>query len=228
VKRARPWAVLAAALLVPLTACAPAGDDSAVPAPEQGQPAAPEPDGDDEGGADTGGPLLDAPGIEDLLPPEETDPQPVGALSRAPRESDDYPRWGGDPVQIVDARLLELPGIDRFVLEFDGPVPSWQVRLVEGPILEQPGRAEIDLAGDSHLELRVVPATSIDRDAAEPMAAYQGPSLLDAPAPGLLEAALTGDRSDVLTWVLGMQGDPDVAVAALEDPSRIVVDVVVR
>jgi hypothetical protein len=31
----------------------------------------------------------------------------------------------------------------------------------------------------------------------------------------------------VLTWVLGMQGEPDLAVAALEDPSRVVVDVVV-
>ena len=226
-KRPHPWAVLAASLLVPLTACATAGDESAAPAPEQGQPAAPEPGADDGGDPDAGGSLLDAPGIEDLVPPEETDLQPVGALSRAQRQSDDYPRWGGGTVQLVDARLLELPGIDRFVLEFDGPVPSWQARLVEGPILEQPGRAEIGLAGDSHLELRLVPATSIDRDAAEPTAAYPGPSLLDTAAPGLLEAALTGDRSDVLTWVVGMEGEPDVAVAALEDPSRIVVDVVV-
>jgi hypothetical protein len=226
VGRPHPWAVLLAAMLVVLAACTTAGDERTPPAPEQGQPATPEPGADDEDDSEPGE-LLDAPGIEDLVLPEETDLQPVGVPSREPRESDDYPRWGGDTVQLVDARLLELPGIDRLVLEFDGPVPSWQARLVEGPILEQPGRHEIDLAGDSHLELRLVPATSIDRDAAEPMAAYQGPSLLDAPAPGLLEVALTGDRSGVLTWVLGMQGEPDLAVAALEDPSRVVVDVVV-
>ena len=226
-RRPHPWAALAASLLVALMACTPPDDErTPPPAPEQNQPAAPEPDGDAEDDLEAGE-LLDAPGIEELVPPEETDLQPVGVASRAARRSGDYPRWGGEPVQLVDARLLELPGIDRLVLEFEGPVPSWQARLVDGPILEQPGRHEIDLAGDSHLELRLVPATSIDRDASEPTAAYPGPSLLDASAPGLLEAALTGDRSDVLTWVVGMEGEPDLAVAALEDPSRIVVDVVV-
>ncbi len=225
-RRPHPWAVLAASVLVSLVGCATASDENPPSGPEQAQPAAPDPGAHDEVDPDPGGELLDAPGIEDPVLPEETDPQPVGAPSRALRQSGDYPRWGDETVQLVDARLLELPGIDRFVLEFDGPVPSWQARLVEGPVLEQPGRAEIDLAGDSHLELRLVPASSIDRHAADPTAAYRGPSLLDAPAPGLMEAALTGDRSDVLIWVVGMEGEPDVAVAALGDPSRVVVDVV--
>ena len=226
-KRPHPWAVLAASLLVPLAGCATSSEEHPPATPEPAQPTDPEPGARDEGDPHAGDDLLDAPGLEDLVPPEETDPQPVGSPSRAARQSRDHPRWGGETVQLIDARLLELPGIDRFVLEFDGPVPSWQARRVTGPILEQPGRAEIDLAGDSHLELRLIPAASIDRGAAEPTAAYRGPSMLDAPGPGLLEAALTGDRSDVLTWVVGMEGQPDWAVAALEDPSRIVVDVVV-
>ena len=228
-KRPHPWAVLAASLLLPLVGCATAPEQRPPATPEQRQPTEPErdPGAQDEVHPDADSDLLDAPGLEEVVPPGETDPQPMGVPSRTPGQSEDYPRWGGDTVQLIDARLLELPGVDRFVLEFDGPVPSWSARLVTGPILEQPGRAEIDLAGDSHLELRLVPASSIDRDAAEPTAAYRGPSLLDASAPGLVEAALTGDRSDVVTWVVGMEGEPDVAVAALEDPSRLVVDVVV-
>ena len=224
--RPHPWTVLAATLLMALVGCATAADEPPPPSPEHGQPHEPVPEDDDNLDVDEGDASLDAPGIEDLVPPQEFDPQPVGIASLAPRQSDDYPRHGDDTVLLIDARLLELPCIDRLVLEFDGPVPSWHVQLVEGPFLEQPGRAEIDLAGDSHVELRLLPATSLDHDAAEPTAAYGGPSLLEAAAPGLLEAALTGDRNDVLTWVVGMEGVPDVAVAALEDPPRVVIDVV--
>lgn len=235
-KRSSPRPVLAGALLLALWSCSSATDDDPrggsgqvqpAESAEQAAPGADEPTDPVQPGEPTTpeGEASDSPDPEDPVPQDETVAGPIGTLSRSGRQSDDYPRWGGETVQLVDARLIELPGIDRLVLEFDGPVPSWRIRPVTGPIRERPGRHEIELAGDAHLEVGLVPAASIDRDAAEPTAAYRGPSVLDSAAPGLLEAALTGDRSDQLTWVLGTAGEPDVAVGELEDPSRVVIDV---
>lgn len=161
-------------------------------------------------------------------PEDETGSAPVGPASRDARQSDDFPRWGqeDDASRLVAARLISLPGIDRLVLEFGGPMPSWQVRDAIPPILEQPGEEPVEMPGDSFVEARFVPATTLDRDAHDPTDAYDGPTYLDAQAPGLLEAVLTGDAGDLVVWTLAFEGEPDVAVEVLEDPDRLVIDVV--
>ncbi len=167
----------------------------------------------------------DADDDEEPPAPEEIDPAPVGPVGTLERASEDFPRWGGGPVHLADARLFELDGVDRLVLEFDGELPSWQVRPITGPLLEQPGRSEVELEGDRVLEVRLVPATSIDRGADEPMASYDGPEYLTSDSGGIREALVIADASDILSWAVGIEGTSTVAVGVLEDPDRLVLDV---
>ena len=215
--RPRPTAV-ACVWLVLLLACAPA-DEPAPPAPDPptGAPADPEAEEEVDPGLD--------PGVELTVPADELEPDPVGLAAPGPQQSEDYPRADEERARLADARLIALPGIDRFVLEFDGALPSWAIREVTPPILEHPGRTEVLLPGEGFLEVRTVPATTLDLDAADPTAAYEGPSHLDGDAPGVLEAVLTGDDGGLLVWTLGLDGQAAVAVATLEDPPRLVVDV---
>lgn len=212
---------LVLAMLAAAVACSPETDDESASVPI----AEPRPDvsGRQESGAPTS---LSAPAERaEQVPEDEIDPVPVGPVGGDEQISEDFPRWSGDPIRLVDVRLIALGDLDRLVLEFDGQVPSWQVLAGTGPLIEQPGRSEIHLEGEAHLEIRLVPATSVARDADEPMAAYEGPAHLTSGGGAVLESLLTGDSSDILVWGVGVAGTPSFAVGMLEDPARLVVDV---
>jgi hypothetical protein len=212
---------VALAVLVTFVGCSSEADDESASAPI----AEPGPEIADP--QQSGSPSALSPPAEraEPVPEDETDPVPVGPVGASEQASEDFPRWSGDPIGLVDVRLIALGDLDRLVLEFDGQVPSWQVRDGTGPLIEQPGRSEIQLDGGAHLEIRLVPATSVARDADEPMAAYEGPSHLAAGGEAILEALLIGDSSDILVWGVGVAGTPSFAVGVLEDPARLVVDV---
>lgn len=213
-------------LVVAVVACAP-GDE--VPTP---RPAPAEPDDRDEAERPAHDEEALATGRDADAPPrpaDETGLQPVAPASAEPQQSEDFPtRSEDETVRLVDARLIRVPGVDRLVLELDGPVPSWRVQRVSPPILEQPGRAPVDVPGERFLEARLVPATTLERDAPDPTAGYQGPIALgdEARGAGVLEAMLTADHDGWLVWTLGLEGQREVAVGVLEDPDRLVVDVV--
>lgn len=210
------------AVVLALAGCSSATDDVPASPPTAEAEGAVDPDTESVPGPDVLSPPAEraAP-----LPEDELDPAPVGPAGAAEQASDDFPRWQGEPLQLVDARLISHEILDRLVLEFDGDLPSWQVLIQTGPLTEQPGRSEVHLAGDVVLEVRLVPATSIDRDAAEPMASYEGPSHLVARGAPVREALLTGDSSDILVWGIGVAGSPSYAVGTLGDPDRLVIDV---
>lgn len=196
----------------------PADDPVAPPSPETG------PGTDADAGADP----EEAEGADDPeepLPEDEAAPEPIGSAGNGPRVSDGYPRWGGGVARLADVRLIAHPSLDRLVLEFDGALPSWRVQPTTGPLVEVPGRTEVELAGDSVLEVRLVPATSIDRDAAEPMSAYEGPGHVPSVGGVVEEAVLTTDASDILVWGIGVTGAPSFSVGTLEGPDRLVIDV---
>lgn len=223
----RTGAVVTAALLALGGCSSDTADGPAAPTSVDGDAGAdPDSDPDADPEADPPPTALSPPAERaEPLPEDETDPRGVGTPSGAAQASGDFPRWAGDPLQLEDARLIALGTLDRLVLEFDGPLPSWQVVTGTGPLLEQPGRSEVQLAGDSRLEIRLVPVTSIDRDAGEPMASYEGPSHLVSEGDAIREAVLTGDSSDILVWGVGVAGTPSFAVGTLEDPDRLVIDV---
>jgi hypothetical protein len=183
------------------------------PADERGTDEAREPLGPDDDDAE--------------LRPDEVDPAPVASPALEQPPSEEFPDWGGDPAMLVGARLIVHDGLDRLVLEFDGEVPTWQVRPIDGPIIERPGGAVVELPGTALLEVRLVPATSLDLRAADPTEGYTGPTVLEGDADGgVLEAVLTTDQSGMLVWSLALDAERAYAVAALEDPSRLVVDVI--
>jgi hypothetical protein len=217
---------LAVAGLLVLAGCtAGAADGEAAPVPTVPETEV-EPEADPQPEPEPGTSALRPPADgTDRLPDGEADPRPVGPAGPREQVSGDFPRWSGDVSRLSDARLITLESLDRLVLEFDGDLPSWRVRVTTGPLVEQPGRFEIDLEGDAVLEIRLVPATSLDRDAAEPMAAYEGPSHLVAGGQGVQEALLTADSSDILEWGVGVPASPAFAVGTLESPDRLVIDV---
>lgn len=222
----RAAAALASVLLA-LGACTDEGQPVPDPAPAPAPPEEPDGRGRDRAPA----PVAEPSEPPDAVPaeqvaPEEAEPAPVSSVGVRARQSDDYPRWEDDPVRLADVRLVELARLDRVVLEFDGPVPSWQVTPVEGPVLERPGRAVLDVRGTRFLEVRLVPATSIDRSAAEPAGEGDLPTVLDSSdAAGIRVAALTGDAGDVVVFTLGLPRPRPFGVTTLEEPSRVVVDV---
>lgn len=200
--------------------CSPGPADDPVAPPSPGTDRGTEADADsDPGEAEES----DQP--EEPLPEDEAAPEPIGSAGSGRRASDGYPRWGDDLARLADVRLIAHPSLDRLVLEFDGALPSWQVQPTTGPLVEVPGRTEVELAGDSVLEVSLVPATSIDRDAAEPMSAYEGPGHISSVGGVVEEAVLTTDASDILVWGIGVTGAPSFSVGTLEGPDRLVIDV---
>lgn len=211
--------MLACLVAIVLVGCAD-GDPPSRPDPQTTPEPAPEDEADDE-------PVpSEASAGEEPLRADEVVEDPIGTVSSATRQSPEFPRWGGPATRLADARVLSLPGLDRLVLEFDGAMPSWQVRRVSPPIREEPGGAEVDLRGSEYVEVRLAPASSVERGGDDPTAGLTSPTHLEGRPSALVEALLTGDASGLLTWSLGLAQGTDVAVGTLDDPPRLVIDVV--
>ena len=151
--------------------------------------------------------------------PGEDDMAPVGDASRNPRSGGDGSGY------LVDVRLGHHDGFSRLVLEFEASVPEFEVAPTDGPVRAHPSGEDLELAGEDFLEI-VTSGTSVDLSGDEATRTYDGPDRFDGDGHPVVEVALSGDHHGVLTWVLGLGEQADFAVAELEDPARIVVDVI--
>ena len=135
-------------------------------------------------------------------------------------------RSGGDGRgDLVDVRLGRHDGFTRFVLEFEESVPAYEVAPTDGAVTAFPSGEDLDLAGEHVLEI-VTSGTRVDLTGDEAVETYDGPLRLEGDGDPVAEAAMAGDHHGEMTWVLGLDHPADFAVASLEDPGRIVVDVV--
>ncbi|HEY8341166.1 MAG TPA: hypothetical protein VIK95_14955 [Egibacteraceae bacterium] len=182
------------------------------PAAPTAAPPAPADEGAAEDGAAAAPEAADAPVDEQSFVPDATFGNDTVA-------SDDFPASGGEVAQLTAVRLgTSDVGYDRIVLEFAGDdMPSYQVGLVDPPILADGSGEEVVIDGSSFLEIRVAPAQ------AGP--AYRGPDRVQGDTSTVTELVRTGDVEGQLTWVAGLRQDMPFAVSALTDPLRLVVDV---
>lgn len=153
--------------------------------------------------------------------------EPVGTGGTAEVTAGDFPSGGGEVALLEDVRVAAHDGFDRIVWEFAGEdVPSYRIRYVEPPVREDGSGNEVEVAGEAFLEVSLTPASGVDLSGEDYRETYEGPRRIDAPPGGVVaEVVRTGDFEAHLTWVVGVEREAPFAVAWLEQPLRLVVDV---
>lgn len=122
------------------------------------------------------------------------------------------------PVSMTAARVGTAAGYDRFVIEYDGPVPVFQVSLRASPTFTQDGSGrQLTLQGEAGVLVRVEHGTGYPN--------YRGPTDFTPAYPALKEARLTGDFEGVTQWGLGVSSGSCLRVFTLSGPDRLVIDV---
>jgi hypothetical protein len=137
----------------------------------------------------------------------------------------DFPELTGETALLGDIRVASHDGFDRMVFEFaEGEEPNHRVMYVESVVQDGSGYA-VDVRGEAFLEVRMTPSSGVDMlDGAGPV--YTGPDRFQPQdAHVVQEMVRTGDFEGQLAWVAGLDRRAPFAVATLQDPLRIVVDV---
>ncbi len=126
---------------------------------------------------------------------------------------------GGAQAAVAAVRVGSQQGFDRLVIQFTGPVPSYEVRTqpTSGFVHDASGE-QVTLQGSAGVLVRVRNAT--------PSGSYNGPTDYRLGGPVLAEARQVGDFEGVFSWGLGTSGPACVRVTVLSGPDRLVVDLV--
>jgi len=115
-------------------------------------------------------------------------------------------------------RVSSQPDYDRFVLQFDTPVPTYTVKRQAKPVFKQGASGQtVTLGGTAGVLVRVFSATQSTR--------YTGSTdLSHSEYPILKEARLTEDVEGYVSWGLGLAQASCVRTFTLTNPDRLVVD----
>lgn len=159
--------------------------------------------------------------------PGDRGPEPVGPADTAPVEAGGFPDGGGEIALLTDVRVGGHSGFDRIVLELEGEdAPSYRVSYVDGPVREDGSGNAVAVDGSAYLELRLSPASGVDLSGGDAEPTYTGPRRVAAAATAAVaEVVRVGDFEAQLAWVAGIDRRRPFAVALLDDPTRLVVDV---
>jgi len=123
------------------------------------------------------------------------------------------------PTGITDVRAGAQSGFDRFVIQFDGPVPAYDVVPQSSATFSlDPSGQRVTLAGSAGLVVTVQGARSAGSYTGS---TDQKPSVTAV----LKEARQTGDFEGVVHWGLGLSHASCFRAFTLTGPSRLVVDV---
>jgi hypothetical protein len=206
-RRARlaPLAALAAVMLV-LTACAGSrfgGGASTVPSASSA-------------------PASQAPASSDAEPSAPPSAEPSAELGPF---ACDFPMENrGTPVhsQLVDVRVGEHDGYDRVVFEFDGAVPEYILSQASPPYVEDPSGLPIEVEGEAVWQLVMLGGTRVTPNYET---SYDGPLSFERDFEKLVHVVEAGDFEAVSTWYIGMSGDSCARILALDDPTRLVIDI---
>lgn len=155
--------------------------------------------------------------------------EPIGPPREGPVEAGEFPA-GGRTVPLEDVRAAGHGSFDRVVWEFaGGERPSYRVAYADPPVREAGSGDAVDLRGDAFLEVRLSPASGVDLSGSEPRRSYSGPARIAPDGASLVtEVVRTGDFEAQLAWVVGVDRRRAFAVAMLEEPTRLVVDILER
>ncbi len=131
----------------------------------------------------------------------------------------------GDATSMADVTLVRVgtaSGYDRFVIEFDGPVPAFTVTPQDSTAFMQDATgATLQLLGSSGVKVVIHGASGTDLNGRP---TFTGSTDLKPGYPVLKEARQTGDFERVFSWGLGLSQPACLRVLTLTGPDRLVVD----
>jgi hypothetical protein len=174
--------------------------------------------------------------------PEEDDPADPAEEAEEPEDeaespgapplddeasTDDREEDGAAPmVSVTDVRVASHDGFDRVVFEIGGDGRAGWGVLYQDEARTQGKGEEVDLAGDAVLQvgLRNI---AMPFDAPEDVDAYDGPERIDGPAGGvILEIVEDTIFEGQHVFFVGLDSERPFRIARLDDPQRVVIDVV--
>ena len=210
----RPLAAIVCLMLV-LAACG-NGDDTTEPDDTTTTTAATEPD-------DDGTTTTSAPDDADA----DAGTSPIGVFGAGPEESDGFPDSAAPMTYVQDVRLAAHDGFDRFVIELDGTeAPAYRIGYIDPPARQDGSGDPVEVSGSAVLEVRLTPTSAFDLSDGEARETYTGPRTVEAPGTtAITEAVSVSDFEAMIVWALGVDGPQPFAVAFLEGPLRLVIDV---
>ncbi|MEO9048343.1 MAG: hypothetical protein ABI334_01850 [Candidatus Dormiibacterota bacterium] len=119
---------------------------------------------------------------------------------------------------VVTARMAEQQGYDRFVLQFDSPVPTYTVKRQATPVFPLgPSGQSITLSGTAGALVRVHSATGANTFSSSTDITHTEYLVLR-------EARQTEDFEGYVSWGLGLTKQACLRTFTLTDPPRLVVD----
>ena len=196
-KRGLAAALLVAAIPAALSACGPSFNPLAGTTP------------DDTNAPIASGPRISNPPVRPPSPPTVTLPAFACADAKGGKTG---------AANVITARTSQQEGYDRFVLQFDGIVPTYSVTRQAKPVfnLGESGQT-VTLSGTAGVLIRVNSATGA--------ATFTGSQdLVHNDFPILKEARQTEDFEGYVSWGLGLSKPTCMRVFTLSDPARLVVD----
>ena len=119
---------------------------------------------------------------------------------------------------VITARSSPQDGYDRFVLQFDGIVPTYTVTRQPKPVFPLGASGQtVTVSGTAGVLVRVNSATGATTFIGER-------DLVHNDYPVLKEARQTEDFEGYVSWGLGLSQPTCMRVFTLSDPARLVVD----
>jgi hypothetical protein len=149
------------------------------------------------------------------------DGDPMAGASTA---SVSVPATSAEISLLTGVRAARHDGFDRVVLEFRSGVPGYRIAYVQRPVLADGSGAEVRIAGDHVLVIRMEPALDADLSQESAPLTYTGPRRFSPGTPEVKELVRVGGFEGVLTWAIGLTDRADFRASTLADPPRLVLD----
>jgi len=117
--------------------------------------------------------------------------------------------------------VVDVDGcLDIVRFDFDGAIPGFSVEYQEGPFTEDGSGEPVTLDGAAFVVVRLEPAYSYDYENAAPT--YTGPREIKPSGQNYVrEVENTGDFEAVMTWIVGLSTETEVA-ATVDGDSLLV------
>jgi len=116
---------------------------------------------------------------------------------------------------VVTVRADRNAGFDRFVIEFDGPVPGYRVTRQDSANFTQDASGRpVTLEGTAGVVVRLEPAASL----------ASAPTAVTPSSTVLRDGRQIGDFEGVVRWGLGLATPACLRVQTLSGPNRLVID----
>jgi hypothetical protein len=147
--------------------------------------------------------------------PPPTAPPAAPPVATLPGFSCAAQAGGGGQATMTTARVGAQSGYDRFVVQFDGPVPQFEVTPQGSAAFAQSG-GPVTLQGSAGLAVVLRNASG---------QAYGGPRDMQPGFSVIQEAKLLSDFQGVVEWGIGIAHPACFHAWTLGSPSRLVVDI---